>query len=123
MQKLYKNENGDNRAIYSLRHTYATLRLQNGANVYGLKKNMGASVAMIERHYGQTNVLMGIEHETAKRKKAQAPKAKPTKGTAAKAKPATKKAPKLNKQPIKTDEVVPVGAVDMTPVDDGDVDD
>ena len=30
---------------------------------------MGTSVAMIERHYGQTNVLIGIEHETAKRKK------------------------------------------------------
>ena len=25
---------------------------------------------MIERHYGQTRVLVGIEHETARRKKA-----------------------------------------------------
>ena len=93
MQKLYKNEHGDNRAIYSLRHTYATLRLQNGANVYGLKKNMSASVAMIERHYGQTNVLMGIEHETAKRRKPREPGSKTTKGTTAKTKPTARKPP------------------------------
>jgi Tfp pilus assembly protein PilE len=81
---------------------------------------MGTSVQMIENHYGQTNVLMGIEHETAKRRKPKKNEAKTTKGSTAKAKPAAKKATKLNKQPIKTDEVVPVGAVDMTPVDDGD---
>jgi hypothetical protein len=117
---LEKDTHGDNRTIYSLRHTYATLRLQNGTNVYWLKKNMGTSVAMIERHYGQTNVLMGIEHETAKRRKPTKNEAKATKDSTAKAKPPAKKATMLNKQPIKTDEVVPVGAVDMTPVDDGD---
>ena len=81
---------------------------------------MGTSVEMIERHYGQTNVLMGIEHETAKRRKPKKNEAKATKDSTAKAKPPAKKAPKLNKQPIKTDEVVPVGAVDMTPGYDGD---
>jgi hypothetical protein len=30
---------------------------------------MGTSVQMIERHYGQTKVLVGIEFETARRKK------------------------------------------------------
>jgi len=118
-----KDTHGDNRTIYSLRHTYATLRLQNGTNVYWLKKNMGTSVAMIERHYGQTNVLMGIEHETAKRSKPKKAKAAAAAGPDAaanpEAKPAAKKAPKLNKQPIKTDEIIPAGAVDMTPVDDG----
>ena len=34
-----------------------------------LKQNMGTSVQMIERHYGQTKVLVGIEFETARRKK------------------------------------------------------
>ena len=116
---LEKDTHGDNRTIYSLRHTYATLRLQNGTNLYWLKKNTGTSVAMIERHYGQTNALMGIEHETAKRRKPQEPEAKATGDLNAKSKSASKKGPKLNKQPIKTDEVVPVGAVDMTPVDDG----
>jgi hypothetical protein len=30
---------------------------------------MGTSVQMIQRHYGQTKVLAGIEFETARRKK------------------------------------------------------
>jgi len=38
---------GKKRTIYSLRHTYATLRLENGTNVYWLKQNMGTSVNMI----------------------------------------------------------------------------
>jgi hypothetical protein len=68
-------------------------------------------------------MLMGIEYETAKRRKPQEPQVETTKAakdTTSKTKPAAKKAPKLNKQPIKTNEVVPVGAVDMMPVDDGD---
>lgn len=40
------------RAIYSLRHLYATFRLKNGVNPYVLAKNMGTSVEMIEKHYG-----------------------------------------------------------------------
>ena len=103
---LEKDTHGDNRTIYSLRHTYATLRLQNGTNVYWLKKNMGTSVAMIERHYGQTNVLVGIEHETAKRKKLKRAGIAPYQ-VAAPAKAAN------------ADDIVPRGAVDLTPVDDG----
>ncbi len=63
---LEYDTHGNKRSIYSLRHTYATFCLQNGTNVYWLQKNMG----MIERHYGQTNVLIGIENETANRKNA-----------------------------------------------------
>jgi integrase len=65
---LLKDGKGKDRTICSLRHTYATLRLEHGANVYWLKTNMGASVTMIVRHHGQTYVLSGIEFETAKRK-------------------------------------------------------
>jgi len=65
---LYDSQ-GRKRSVYSLRHTYATFRLENGTNVYWLKQNMGTSVQMIERHYGQTKVLVGIEHETARRRK------------------------------------------------------
>jgi integrase len=104
---LRTDSKGDNHTIYSLRHTYATLRLQNGTNVYWLKKNMGTSVAQIEAHYGQTNVLVGIEFETAKRKKQKKT------GDAITIKD-------VPKQPIKMDEIVPVGAVDLTPADDGD---
>jgi hypothetical protein len=78
------------------------LRLENGTNVYWLKQNMGTSVTMIERHYGQTRVLVGIEHETARRVK----------------KPKTHKSG--NDNPKATP--VPDGAVDPTPSDDGDED-
>ena len=64
-----KDSIGRERTIYSLRHTYATFRLENGTNIYWLKQNMGTSVQMIERHYGQTKVLAGIEFETARRRK------------------------------------------------------
>lgn len=45
---------GEPRTLYSLRHTYATFRLQHGVNHYSLAKNMGTSVAMIEQYYGHT---------------------------------------------------------------------
>lgn len=71
---------------------------------------MGTSVAQIEAHYGRANVLVGIEFETAKRKKR---KTGEVADNAIKVKD-------LIKQPIKMDEIVPVGAVDFTPADDGD---
>ena len=37
---------------YSLRHSYATMRLENGTNIYILKRQLGTSVRMIEAHYG-----------------------------------------------------------------------
>jgi len=45
---------GNRRTIYSLRHTYATFRLEEGVGVYTLARNMGTSVSMIERFYAQT---------------------------------------------------------------------
>ncbi|MCZ4272023.1 tyrosine-type recombinase/integrase [Maritalea porphyrae] len=44
---------GNNRTIYSLRHFYATQRLTNGLNPFLLAKQMGTSVEMLEKHYGQ----------------------------------------------------------------------
>jgi integrase len=69
------DSDGNRHTIYSLRHTYATYRIENGTNIYWLAKNMGTSVNMIERHYGQTTVFQGIEYETAIRPK----KANPSK--------------------------------------------
>ena len=60
---------GQKRTIYSLRHSYATFRIQNGTNIYWLKQNMGTSIEMIEKHYGQTTVLQSIEFETGFRNK------------------------------------------------------
>jgi integrase len=45
---------GERRTIYSLRHTYATFRLNEGVNHYVLARNMGTSVAMLEDYYGHT---------------------------------------------------------------------
>ncbi len=49
------DSNGQRRVIYSLRHTYATFRLQEGVNHYVLARNMGTSVKMLEDFYGHTS--------------------------------------------------------------------
>jgi len=49
---LLYDRDGDKRSLYSLRHTYATLRLEKGdVSVYDLAMNMGCKVAQIENHY------------------------------------------------------------------------
>jgi integrase len=45
---------GDARTIYSLRHFYATQRLQDNTNPFLLAKQMGTSIEMLENFYGQT---------------------------------------------------------------------
>jgi integrase len=45
------------RSTYCFRHTYATLRLQEGVDVYFLAEQMGTSVHMIESHYGHVNTI------------------------------------------------------------------
>lgn len=49
---LYQAD-GKKRVPYSLRHTYATMRITEGVSVYQLAANMGTSVAMIEKYYGK----------------------------------------------------------------------
>jgi len=51
------DRDGNRRTLYSLRHTYATLRLYEGVNHYALAQNMGTSVEMIEKHYGHTSTV------------------------------------------------------------------
>lgn len=48
--------NGKRRVPYSLRHTYATMRLAASVNVFQLAVNMGTSVEMIESFYGKKRV-------------------------------------------------------------------
>ena len=64
---LRDGPSGTPRTTYCFRHTYATLRLSSGVDVYILAQQMGTSVKMIEQHYGHGNtikhadrVLMGI---------------------------------------------------------------
>ncbi len=53
---------GQNRTLYSLRHTYATLELlENGTDIHTLSKQMGNSAAMIERHYSKLTATMAAE--------------------------------------------------------------
>ena len=40
------------RRPYGLRHTYATFALRAGVSIFDLSRFMGASLAMIDRHYG-----------------------------------------------------------------------
>lgn len=47
---------GKRRVPYSLRHTYATMRISEGVNVFQLAANMGTSVEMIDDFYGKKRV-------------------------------------------------------------------
>ena len=53
---LLKGSDNKNRTLYSLRHSYATMRLEDGAEVYNVAKNIGTSVKMIEQHYGHVQI-------------------------------------------------------------------
>jgi integrase len=59
---LEKSEDGQNRTLYSLRHTYATLKLiENRTDLHTLAKQMGNSAAMIERHYSKLTATIAAE--------------------------------------------------------------
>lgn len=50
-------KSGEKHVFYSLRHTYATLRLTHeGTSIHTLAKHMGTSVQMIEKHYSHLQV-------------------------------------------------------------------
>lgn len=59
---LLKNEDGQTRTLYSLRHTYATFELlRGGTDIHTLSKQMGNSAAMIERHYSKLTATMAAD--------------------------------------------------------------
>ncbi len=58
---LLKDVSGQNRTLYSLRHTYATLALAKGVDIHTLAKQMGTSVVMIERHYSKLTPMLKAE--------------------------------------------------------------
>jgi integrase len=60
--KLLNDVNGSRRSLYSLRHTYATFQIiYNRLDLHTLAKNMGTSIAMLERHYSHLEVLHRAE--------------------------------------------------------------
>lgn len=59
---LLNDVNGARRSLYSLRHTYATFQILYGKlDLHTLAKNMGTSIAMLERHYSHLEVLHRAE--------------------------------------------------------------
>ena len=69
--------NGGSRTIYSLRHFYATMRLSNDTSPFLLAKQMGTSVDMLEKFYGQTVTSeLAAQITKASRNKATAKKDK-----------------------------------------------
>ena len=58
---------GQNRTLYSFRHTYATFALLNdGMDIHTLAIQMGTSIAMIERHYSHLTPRLRKEMLTGK---------------------------------------------------------
>jgi len=49
------------RRVYDLRHTFATFALRAGISTFDLSRYMGASLTMIDRHYGHL-ACDGREH-------------------------------------------------------------
>lgn len=67
---LLDDVNGNRRSLYSLRHTYATFQILYGKlDLHTLAKNMGTSIAMLERHYSHLDVLHRAEALAGKRHK------------------------------------------------------
>lgn len=50
-ESLEQDREGNRRSPYSLRHTYISMRLMQGADIYQIAKNCRTSVEMIEKHY------------------------------------------------------------------------
>lgn len=66
---LLYDRDGSKRSLYSLRHTYATLRLEKGdVSIYDLAMNMGCQVAQIEKHYSHV-LSKNRRHEITKTKR------------------------------------------------------
>lgn len=60
--KIGKTAKGEDRSLYSFRHTYATERLMDGVDVSILAKNMGTSVQMISSNY-EDIIMQRVAHK------------------------------------------------------------
>jgi len=74
------DRDGRRRTAYSLRHTYISMRLMEGANIHMLANNCRTSVQMIEEHYAAhikdrlDAAAINVQRpRAARRKKAEAP--------------------------------------------------
>jgi integrase len=78
---LKTDRQGKLRTAYSLRHTYISMRLMQGADIYALAKNCRTSVEMIEKHYA-AHIKDAIVAADVNR---QRPKQRPKKNSKSKA--------------------------------------
>ena len=55
---LFKDRDGNNRTLYSLRHTYAAFKiLYAKLDLHRLAKQMSTSVGMLEKHYSHLDPI------------------------------------------------------------------
>jgi integrase len=54
-------QTGQIRTLYSLRHTYATQALATGVDIHTVARQMGTSVAMLEKHYSKLTPMICAE--------------------------------------------------------------
>ena len=54
-------QTGQVRTLYSLRHTYATQALAAGVDIHTVARQMGTSVAMLEKHYSKLTPMICAE--------------------------------------------------------------
>lgn len=52
---------GQQRTLYSLRHTYATIELLASIDIHTLARQMGTSVLMLEKHYSKLSATMAAD--------------------------------------------------------------
>lgn len=69
---------GNRRTLYSLRHSYISFRLLEGADIYQIAKNCRTSVEMIEKHYA-VHLKNMIDAAAINVRKKRPKKAKPSK--------------------------------------------
>jgi integrase len=62
---------GKRRTVYSLRHFYCTQSLLSGVPIHVLAKNMGTSIAYIEKHYSHVLTLMQAKELRTKKFRAK----------------------------------------------------
>jgi len=58
---LLKSTDGQNRTLYSLRHTYATQELLAGTGIHTLARQLGNSAQMIEQYYSKLTATLAAE--------------------------------------------------------------
>ena len=63
---LLTDRRGENRTLYSLRHSYATYQILGGVDYHALSVNMGTSISMLEKHYSHLTPTLAAKELAGK---------------------------------------------------------